>query len=363
MIRKIFIFAFLAMAAAAAIVSPLWKSDAAQQPTSTGAPQGSAGRALPNFDIRRIGRGEFNDMDLSSNSGKQAAMQNARTRSRASAVEQFRSSLTAEKAANIRAVVNEAGAMKNFFIDGDTLSEPQSDTADNIARNFLRRHNSLFALSGANIEELILENEDNDQGTTFLNYTQTVGGLKVYEGQVQVVVNKNGEVLNVREGFLVDTPPLRRNGAMSEARAIAKAFEHAGRNVFPSFVENYARASSTEMSRFANPLDVNLEEVLSEQNVVNVGGESRLAWHIFAEVGPEEWYEILLDAHTGELLLRHNLYLLEAQGTVYTEAPDKGTLQLVSFVGDTIINTTAGWMGTSTVTTGNNVEAYLDTDA
>jgi hypothetical protein len=65
----------------------------------------------------------------------------------------------------------------------------------------------------------------------------------------------------------------------------------------------------------------------------------------------------------GELLLRHNLYLFEAQGTVYTEAPDKGARQLVSFVGDTTINTAAGWMGTSTVTTGNNVEAYLDTNA
>ena len=117
------------------------------------------------------------------------------------------------------------------------------------------------------------------------------------------------------------------------------------------------------MSRFANPLDLNLEEVLSEQNVVSVNGESRLAWHVYAEVGPEEWYEILLDAYTGELLLRHNLYLFEAQGTVYTEAPDKGARQLVSFVGDTTINTAAGWMGTSTVTTGNNVEAYLDTDA
>jgi Zn-dependent metalloprotease len=290
-------------------------------------------------------------------------MQNALTRSRATAVEQFRSTLRADQEKNLRAVVNEAGAMKNIFIDGDTLSEPQSDTADNIARNFLKRHNSLFALSAASVEELKLENEDNDQGTTFLNYTQTVAGLKVFEGQVQVVVNKNGAVLNVREGFLADGPPLRRNGAMSEARAIAKAFEHAGRNVFPSFVENYSRASTTEASRFANPIDLNLEEVLSEQNVVRVAGESRLAWHVFAEVGPEEWYEILLDAYTGELLLRHNLYLFEAQGTVYTEAPDKGARQLVSFVGDTTINTAAGWMGTSTVTTGNNVEAYLDTNA
>jgi Zn-dependent metalloprotease len=363
MIRKILIFTVLAVAAAAAIVFPLRKSDAAQQQTPTGSPQGSASRALPNFDIRLTNRGEFNDIDLSSNSGRQVAMQNARTRPRASAVEQFRASLTAERAKNLRAVVNEAGAMKNFFIDGGTLSEPQSDTADNIARRFLARHSSLFAAGRASIEQLKLENEDNDQGTTFLNYTQTVDGLKVFEGEVQVVVNRNGEVLNVREGFLVDGPPLRRRGALSEERAIAKAFEHAGRTVSPSFVENYARQSATEMSRFANPLDLNLEEVLSEQNIVTVGGESRLAWHVYAEVGPDEWYEILLDAYTGELLLRHNLYVFEAQGTVYTEAPDKGARQLVSFVGDTIINTAAGWMGTSTVTTGNNVEAYLDTNA
>ena len=362
MIRKILIFAVLVGAAAASIVMPLWKSDAAQ-PQTSGSAQAPPRRGLPNFDIRLSGRREFNDMDLSSTSGKQAAMQNARSRSRASAVGQFRSSLATEKAANLRAVVNEAGGMKNFFIDGDTLSEPRSDSADNIARNFLGRHNSLFALPGAGREELILENEDNDQGTTFLNYTQTVDGLKVWEGQVQVVVNKNGEVLNVREGFLVDGPPLKRRGAMNEAKAIAKAFEHAGRDVFPSFVAVYSRASTTEMSRFANPLDLSLEEVLSEQVVMSVAGESRLAWHVVAEIGPDEWYEILLDAYTGELLLRHNLYLFEAQGTVYTEAPDKGARQLVSFVGDTAINTAAGWMGTSTVTTGNNVESYLDRDA
>ncbi len=363
MIRKILIFTILVGAAVASIVMPLWKSDAAQPRTSAGSPQAPPRRGLPNFDIRLSGRREFEDMDLSSTSGKQAAMQNARTRSRASAVGQFRSSLATEKAANLRAVVNEAGGMKNLFIDGDTLSEPRSDTADNIARNFLGRHNSLFALPGASREELILENEDNDRGTTFLNYTQTVGGLKVWEGQVQVVVNKNGEVLNVREGFVVDGPPLNRKGAMNEAKAIAKAFEHAGRDVFPSFVAVYSRASTTEMSRFANPLDLSLEEVLSEQVVMSVAGESRLAWHVVAEIGPDEWYEILLDAHTGELLLRHNLYLFEAQGTIYTEAPDKGARQLVSFVGDTVINTAAGWMGTSTVTTGNNVEAYLDADA
>ena len=42
MIRKILIFTVLAVTAAVAIVLPLSKSDAAQQPTSAGSPQGSA---------------------------------------------------------------------------------------------------------------------------------------------------------------------------------------------------------------------------------------------------------------------------------------------------------------------------------
>jgi Zn-dependent metalloprotease len=364
MIRKLLVLALLGAALAAASMFPLQKSDAARnlQPRGTARTQ-TLGDALPNFDIRLAERGEFLDYDLNSTEGRQTASQNAATLGRVSAVDQFRSNFKSEAGENLRAIVNEAGALKNFFIDGATLSEPQSDTADNIARNFLNRHNALFALSSSDVANLKLTNEDNDRGTVFLEYFQTVGGIKVFEGQVQVVVNKNGEVLSVREGFLVDNQQIKLKPALTEAKAIAQAFEYAGRNVAPAFAETYTRTSPGEMSRFANPLDASFEEILSELNVVRVGSATRLAWHVFAEAGPNEWYEILLDAHTGELLLRNNLYVSEAQGTVYIEAPDKGARQLVSFVGNTTINTAAGWMGTSTVTTGNNAEAYLDTDA
>jgi Zn-dependent metalloprotease len=364
MIRKIMILVLLGVGVAGISMVLSQKSDAAHAvPTPPQSPPAQAGVArLPNFDIRLVDRGEFVDLDLTSASDRQAARQTAATNARASAFEQFRSARS-EHAQNARAVVNEAGAMKNFFIDGDTLSGPQSDSADNIARRFLGQNNALFALSDADVADLKLTSEINDQGTTFLDYVQMVNGLKVFEGQVQVAVNGNGEVLSIREGFLVDRAPSRRKANLTETKAIAKAFEYSGREVFPAFAETLTRNSASEMSRFANPIDLHLEDVLSELNIVRVGNEARLAWHIFAEVGPEEWYEILLDASTGELLLRHNLYVSDAQGTVYTEAPDKGARVLVSFVGDTVINTSAGWMGTSTVTTGNNVEAYLDRDA
>jgi Zn-dependent metalloprotease len=362
--RKSLLIGLLGVALIAASLFPFTKSDAALTLQEQAALTGRAKPqpvSLPDYDVRLVGRGEFQDYDLNSPTGRQSAVQNTATRPRASAVDQFRASSKSEQ--NLHAVVNEAGAMKNFFIDGAPLSAPQADSADNIARNFLNGHPSLFTLSAADVDNLKLAREDNDEGTDFLNYRQTIGGIKVFEGDVQVVVNRNGEVLSVREGFILSRQQVKLKPALSEAQGIAKAFENAGRTVKALFAETQTRTSASEMSQFANPLSPNFEKVLSELNVVRVGDAARLAWHVYTDVGSNEWYEILVDAHTGELLFRHNLYVFEAQGTVYREDPDAAPRQLVSFVGDTTINTAAGWMGTSTVTTGNNVEAYLDTDA
>jgi Zn-dependent metalloprotease len=365
--KSLLIGLLLVIALAVTSMLPLIKSDAARAPqprNASASPARSQRATLPDYDLRLVGKGEFTDSDLSSTAAPQSAVQNSAARqARGSAVDDFRASLKPQAARNLRATVNEAGAMKNFFIDGAPLSLPQADAPDNIARRFLKGQAALFALSDAGVDELKLNKEDNDEGTSFLDYSQTIGGIKVFEGNVRVVVNRSGEVLSVREGFLVNGQTVKLKPALTESRAIAKAFEHAGRTISPSLAETRARADKSDSAEFANPLDLNLENVLSELNVVRVGDSARLAWHVYADVGPDEWYEILLDAQTGELLMRHNLYVSEAQGNVYREDPDAAPRQITSFVGDTTINTTAGWMGTSTVTTGNNVEAYLDTNA
>lgn len=367
--RKRLLVGLLSIAMMAAAIFPLTKSDAARQPQPKKSVHTNSSRqtraTLPDYDIRLVGKGEFMDVALNSTTDSQRAGQsgNATLQERAAAVDNFRATLSPENAQRLRAEINEAGALKAFFVEGATLSQPQSDTADQIARNFLRGQSSLFVLSDAAIANLKLNREDNDRGTTFLNYSQTIGGIKVYEGNVQVVVSKNGEVMNVREGFLVSGQSVKLKPALTEAEGIARAFALAGRKVADSFVETEQRSSLSESSKFANPLNPNYEDVLSDLTVLRVGDTARLAWHVYTDLGPNEWYENLIDAQTGELLFRHNLYVEAAQGTVYTEDPGAGPRTLVSFVGDTVINTSAGWMGTSTVTTGNNVEAYLDTNA
>jgi Zn-dependent metalloprotease len=365
--RKSLLTALLCAALLATPAAFSTKSDAANPLGQGGtAAAGGGGRAaLPNYDARLAFRDEFDDTELNTDHGRQraAGSANASLRARASAVENFRAGLGRTRGRSLRAEVNEAGALKSFFVEGAALTGPQADAPDQIARGFLKRQAALFGLSNAAVNSLKLDNEDNDRGTTFLDYVQTVGGLKVFEGGVKVVVGRAGEVLNVRQGFVVNSQKVDTTPALSEAEGIARAFEHAGREVGTSFAETRGRAAAGDSSAFANPLGPAYEDVLSELNVVRLKDEARLAWHVYAEVGPDEWYELLVDAHTGELLLRHNLYVDQAQGTVYTEAPDKGARVLVSFVGDTAINTSFGWMGTATVTTGNNVEAYLDTNA
>lgn len=355
------LFGLLGLTLLVTAMFPFNKPDAARTARQEGI-QGRRDKALPNYDVRLEGRGEFNDFDLTSQSGSENALRSNAVMSRAAAVDQFRANFKGG-AGKVRAIANETGSMKNLFIEGDTLSEPQSDSADNIARNFLRRHDSLLAVSSGDVPEMLLAKEDHDRGTVFLEYFQTVGGYKVFEGQVQVAVNQNGEVLSVREGFLVEGQPVNLRATLREDQAIAKAFEYAGRTVYSKFAKTLERASRSDTARFANPLNPTYEDVLSELTVLRVGDTARLAWHIYVEVGPDEWYEMLVDARNGKLLLRHNLYVDQAQGTVYTESPGHGARQVVSFIGDTVINTSAGWMGTSTVTTGNNVESYLDTNA
>jgi hypothetical protein len=364
--RKSLLVGLLGMVLAAASMIPLTKSGATQASQQKGARTGksqSVRKTLPDYDIRLAGKSEFQDYDLKPEASAKGAAKSAALGARQNSVENFRARLNPSEADNLRAIANETGAMKSFFIDGAPLSAPESGAPDGIARGFLKQHASLFALSDEGVANLKLNREDNDRGTTFLNYTQTLDGIKVFEGDIKVAVNSNGEVLSISEGFLVSGQQVGLEPALDEAQGIARAFEHAGRKVIPSFAETLARSAKGDTATFANPLSAGNEEVLSELNVLRVGNEARLAWHVYADIGADEWYELLVDAHTGELLLRSNLYKDQAQGTVYTEAPDKGARQLVSFVGDTTINTAAGWMGTSTVTTGNNVEAYLDRNA
>ncbi len=312
---------------------------------------------LPSFDIRQELAG------FRQASGSKASAQTAAAKARLNAAESFRLSLSPDIQADLRYEINEAGVPKTFFNLRGSLSGPASGSADEIARGFLKKHKKIFGLASSDDRVLKLETEDNDDGTTFLVYNQTIDGINVFQGQVQIAVDADGEVLSIMEGMVISESDVDTFAGLPEEKALAVAFKYAGREAAEQFVLLEARSEPGGQARYQNPLGEGYEDVISDLRIMNIEDKGVLAWHFYLEAGSSEWYEICLDADTGALLFRCNLYADVAQGTVFKRDPIASPRTLESFVGDTAINTAAGWMGTSTKTTGNNVDAYLDTIA
>ena len=313
---------------------------------------------MPNYDIRAEIRAaapsRVNQLGVAVAATDSQAMQNA--------IESFRERFPPEARDNLRVVMNDTGLPKMVFNSEGPLSDPRSDLPDSIARGFLADHPGMFGLSRNQILEMKLMNEDNDRGTSFLNYEQMIDGVAVFQGQVQVAINASGQVISINEGMVIPDAGISTTPRLSESEGMQRAFLLSGRQAPASFVVMEDRLAKGERAVYQNPLGESRENILSEMRIMRVGPRAVLAWHSYVDVGPNEWYEMLVNANTGALLYRHNIYADVAQGTVFQEN-GLGQRTLESFVGDTTINTAAGWMGTSTVTTGNNVDTYLDTNA
>lgn len=312
---------------------------------------------LPNYDLRHelTRREELAD--------QQAKLESPVVKARLRAIEDFREALAPESRDNLRYEMNEAGTPKVFFNLSAPLSPQAAGSADEIARSFLRKQGNIFGLTSREVRSLKLQQEDKDQGTTFLHYKQMINGVSVFQGQVQVAIGAAGETLSVMQGMVIPNGKIDTIPALSEEDALTEAFKYSGRVAPKGFVLIEPRLTQSDYARYENPLGSNFEDILSDLRIMSVGDQGVLVWHFYIDAGPSEWYEICVDAKTGALLFRYNLYVDVAQGTVARRDPISTPRTLESFVGNTAINTAAGWMGASTVTTGNNVEAYLDTDA
>src|SRR5262245_25257288 len=352
--------------AAAIVFLAIWQSSATSASTQRGAEQRQIDTAIS--QLQQVGMRNYDVRDeirtaLPSRVNQLgAAVGGADSRVMQRAIESFRGRFSPGARNKLRVVMNDTGLPKTVFNLEESLSAARSDHPDSIGRDFLADHSAKFGLGRAQVMEMKLRNEDHDQGATFLNYEQMIDGIPVFQGQVQVAINADGQVMAVNEGQVIPNARINTTPRLSESEGMQRAFLHAGRLAPASFEMMENRLEKGERAVYRNPFGGSREDILSEMRIMRVGPRAVLAWHSYVDVRPRAWCEMLIDAHTGAMLYRYNIYADVAQGTVF-RVNGLGQRTLESFVGDTTINTAAGWMGTSTVTTGNNVEAYLDTDA
>ncbi|HUR56834.1 MAG TPA: M36 family metallopeptidase, partial [Opitutaceae bacterium] len=224
-------------------------------------------------------------------------------------------------------------------------------------------------------------------------WQQQLDGISIFEATFQAQIAARGDLVNVASRFMIDPALATRRNAGSRAAlvnappitaraAVALAARQVGDELTAEAVTPLDPAQGTDMrQRFqAVPLsDVVVRYVWIPMDSTTV----RLAWEVvLTSKARGEMFRIVVDAESGEAIVRHSLteYISDATYRVFTSdspspfSPGHATPSTVQpptvarvLITTPALNVTAspnGWIDDGvTETRGNNVDAHLDLNA
>ncbi len=276
------------------------------------------------------------------------------------------------------------GATRKLFNQVGFLTGPNV-SADNkqVALDFLASHLDLLGISAADFAGYEITDDVASRASVVrhLYLRQTLGGVPVYNGQLQIHVANDGRILGINNLFLPDLKSAVKSlePAIGVAQAIAAAADHLGVRAGGLTLVSDEGAGGARRVIYRSPLST--EPIEARLMIVPVAlGEAHLAWNfqLWRPAGEGgDIYNFNVDARTGKVWTRSS-WVDDDQYKVYElplESPNHTTPVPPADARTTQINPASpaspfGWHDTngvagaeSTLTIGNNVQAYTDTDA
>ncbi len=210
--------------------------------------------------------------------------------------------LEARAAARLRATFNARGGAARSLESSRPLSPPAHGSPEAIARAFLHEHRDAWHLSPKEVDDLELQTSyvDRHSGVAHVYYRQRVGGVPVFQGLLGTHLDERGRVLGVR-GNVFPGLAAPRAFRLSPEHAAEAAASHAGAR----FV---AHRRGTDGDAVVLEPDSLGAEVHVTKTIYALGETPRPAYRMLIEKNGLEWYDVIVDAETGALLHRRNLY-------------------------------------------------------
>jgi extracellular elastinolytic metalloproteinase len=209
-------------------------------------------------------------------------------------------------------------------------------------------------------------------GATHIYLRQTFRGIPVYQGLLQVNVNREGRILSVHNAFFPGLASAVRAArpALPAREALDRALVHLGIRS-PRAPEVLAKTGGARAATVLRHRGAALNDVTAELVWLPMtAGDIRLTWNFQIEPpGGEHYYDFNVDAATGEVVTRFD-WVEAADFRVYAEPiespqhttplPPADARTLVVSPEDPVASP-AGWLGTGSVSMdGNNVHACAD---
>ncbi|HZQ48164.1 MAG TPA: hypothetical protein VFC07_14200, partial [Verrucomicrobiae bacterium] len=206
-------------------------------------------------------------------------------------------------------------------ISARSLAEFSTDDPYHVTKAFLKEHSELFghgpeALAGARVKREFVSAHN---GLRTVVWEQQVDGIPVFEALLISHLTRNGELVNVASHFLPapeqaahaganDRAALQSNALLTAPQAILLAGQAIGETLTASQVIPLATAPGADLHQtfkaapFKRSIDAHLVWLPMNRNSL------RLCWEIIlTSRGRNEMFRLLIDARTGDALIRQSL--------------------------------------------------------
>lgn len=235
------------------------------------------------------------------------------------------------------------------------LNARSARAAEAIALDYVLSHQDVFGLDAGDLRALRLTSRYRSPGgVTHLAWVQTRGGVAAFDSVLFAAVTDDGRLVNAGGSALPDLGGRSLVPSIDAATALASARREIGA---PLLAPRAQRLPGAELPTHFTGGD------RARLTLVRDGDTVRLAWRVVAEGAQGFLYELVVDATSGDVLLRRSLTDFVSNARVYDRYPGAatgGSPRTVDLDADpTWLNRSAG----GTRLAGNNAHAYADTAA
>lgn len=278
-----------------------------------------------------------------------------------------------ESTGAVRSLANQTG-----FLTDTARGEPMA-----IAMSFVRKNVAALGLKAADLEgyEVTDVVKSSVTGATRIYLRQRYQGIPVYNGQLQINVNRDGRIISVNNAFLPDLasavnsmkPLLKLPGAVTAAANFAGL-------KFSAQPKELRAASGVQQATTVSSDGISRAPIDGKLMILPIGrGEARLVWNFQIQtLDKRNAWDLNVDAENGQVWTQfdwaagdqYKVYPLPAASPSFVTPlpPADGRVVVTNPANPTA--SPFGWHDTngaagaeSTLTQGNNVLAYTDVDA
>jgi len=272
---------------------------------------------------------------------------------------------------------------------------PASDHA-RVIKAFLNEHSAVFGHDASALDSARVRQDDVTQhnGLRTLIWEQTLDGIPVFEALLKGHITWAGELVNLSSHFILDPAKAVQAGALNRNAAPGRPGISAVKALVLAAADLGVTLDEEGITMDEGPVGAEQKQTLyagplagpawAQQYWVPMDADTtRLCWQVFvtARLPKMERYQMLMDARTGEVILRRNVTVNISPATYNIFPSDSpspfspGSATPTTFqppvTNRTMVTLSAldtnasplGWINDGqTRTVGNNATAYLDRD-